>query len=128
MTSRESTSRIGHIASLAALVLAATASLGVISATSANAAPASPTGFGVFYVNGVQRVSNWSDNRTGPFPTKGLTTTYNQARITYLVPENPTGGYPVYIVSPPDRGESMPVDQTCVPSSSSDAYVPTSTP
>ncbi len=77
MTSRESTSRIGHIASLAALVLAATASLGVISATSANAAPASPTGFGVFYVNGVQRVSNWSDNRTGPSPTKGLTTTYN---------------------------------------------------
>jgi len=110
------------------------------------AQPPGPAGFGVFYVNGVQRPSNWSDNRNsgGTFPTKGLTTTYNQARITYLRPEKPTGpnivlvpgyglasdiylttpdlrkgwaqllyeaGYPVYIVSPPDRGESMPVDQ-----------------
>jgi len=108
--------------------------------------PPGPPGFGVFYVNGVQRTSDWSDNRNsgGTFPTKGLTTTYNQARITYLRPANPTGpnivlvpgyglaadiymttpdlrqgwaqqlydaGYPVYIVSPPDRGESMPIDQ-----------------
>lgn len=104
------------------------------------------TGFGVFYVNGVQRTSNWSDNRNsgGLFPTSGLTTVYDQARITYLVPEEPMGpnivlvpgyglsadiymttpdrrkgwaqvlyeqGYPVYVLSPPDRGESMPVDQ-----------------
>ncbi len=104
------------------------------------------TGFGVLYVNGVQRVSNWSDNcnTAGLFPTSGLTTTYDQARITYMVPEEPTGpnivlvpgyglaadiwmttpdlrkgwaqmlydaGYPVYVLSPPDRGESMPVDQ-----------------
>jgi len=112
----------------------------------AEAQPPVPPGFGVFYVNGVQRISNWSDNRNsgGTFPTEGLTTTYNQARVTYLRPENPTGpnivlvpgyglasdiylttpdvrqgwaqslysaGYPVYVVSPPDRGESMPVDQ-----------------
>lgn len=105
-----------------------------------------PPGFGVFYVNGVKRTSNWSDNRNsgGTFPTRGLSTTYNQARITYLRPAKPTGvnivlvpgyglasdiylttpdlrqgwaqqlydsGYPVYVVSPPDRGESMPVDQ-----------------
>ncbi|MFM7145480.1 MAG: hypothetical protein ACKOW5_04005, partial [Actinomycetales bacterium] len=99
----------------------------------------------------VQRISDWSDNRnsSGTFPTKGLTTTYDQARITYLRPESPTGpnivlvpgyglasdiymttpdlrqgwaqqlynaGYPVYVLSPPDRGESMPVDQinTCL--------------
>jgi pimeloyl-ACP methyl ester carboxylesterase len=103
-------------------------------------------GFGVFYVNGEQHPSNWSDNRQsgGKLPTKGLTTTYHQARITYLIPEVATGpnivlvpgyglssdiymttpdqrqgwaqslyrqGYPVYIVSPPDRGESMPVDK-----------------
>ncbi|MFM8895643.1 MAG: hypothetical protein ACKOE2_09770, partial [Actinomycetales bacterium] len=94
----------------------------------------------------MQLISDRSDNRnsSGTFPTKGLTTTYDQARITYLRPESPTGpnivlvpgyglasdiymttpdlrqgwaqqicnaGYPVYVLSPPDRGESMPVDQ-----------------
>lgn len=144
MTIKTSRSRAGRVASLAALALAVAAPLSVLPAVTASAAPANPAGFGVFYVNGVQRISNWSDNRTSPFPTKGLSTTYNQARITYLVPENPTGpnivlvpgyglasdiymttpdlregwaqqlykaGYPVYVVSPPDRGESMPVDQ-----------------
>lgn len=110
-----------------------------------NSVQAEP-GIGVFYVNGVQRVSDYSDNRDsdGKFPTKGLTTVYDQAKITYLIPEKPTGpnivlvpgyglpadiymttpdrrqswaqmlyraGYPVYLLSPPDRGESMPVDQ-----------------
>lgn len=114
--------------------------------TSVSKAQSLLPGFGVFYVNGVQHKSNWSDNRNskGKFPTRGLTTTYNQARITYLRPELPSGpnivlvpgyglaadiymttpdlrkgwaqtlyaaGYPVYVVSPPDRGESIPVDQ-----------------
>jgi len=118
----------------------------VSSQVRADVQPPGPPGFGVFYVNGVQRISDWSDNRnsSGTFPTKGLTTTYDQARITYLRPESPTGpnivlvpgyglasdiymttpdlrqgwaqqlynaGYPVYVLSPPDRGESMPVDQ-----------------
>ena len=143
----------------ATLTLATVLPLATLAASPTSAAPAmvgsqvradvrppGPPGFGVFYVNGVQRTSNWSDNRNsgGEFPTKGLTTTYNQARITYLRPENPTGpnivlvpgyglasdiymttpdlrqgwaqmlyaaGYPVYVISPPDRGESMPVDQ-----------------
>ena len=109
--------------------------------------PPGEAGFGVFYVNGVRHVSNWSDNRDNDdqgLPTKGRTSTYNQARITYLRPEHPTGpnivlvpgyglaadiymttpdirqgwaqmlyeaGYPVYLLSPPDRGESMPIDQ-----------------
>jgi len=108
--------------------------------------PPGPAGFGIFYVNGEQHVSNWSDNREWKhgFPTRGRTTTYYQARITYLRPEKPTkpnivlvpgyglasdiymttpdlregwaqmlykAGYPVYVVSPPDRGESMPIDQ-----------------
>jgi len=133
------------MATLAAAGSAAAPGAGT-SAISAEVTPPGPPGFGVFYVNGVQRISNWSDNRNsgGTFPTTGLTTTYNQARVTYLRPENPTGpnivlvpgyglasdiymttpdlrqgwaqllyaaGYPVYVVSPPDRGESMPVDQ-----------------
>ncbi|MEK9809949.1 MAG: hypothetical protein VW362_05845 [Candidatus Nanopelagicales bacterium] len=108
--------------------------------------PPGPDGFGVFYVNGEQHKSNWSDNRDAPkgFPTSKRTSTYYQARITYLRPENPTGpnivlvpgyglasdiwmttpdlregwaqmlyhaGYSVYVLSPPDRGESMPIDQ-----------------
>jgi len=107
--------------------------------------PPGPAGFGVFYVNGKQQPSNWSDNRgsDGRLPTSGLTSTKRQARITYLRPENPTKpnivlvpgyglaadiymttpdlregwaqllyaqGYPVYVVSPPDRGESMSID------------------
>ena len=107
--------------------------------------PPGPAGFGVFYVNGKQQPSNWSDNRgsQGRLPTSGLTSTKRQARITYLRPQNPTKpnivlvpgyglaadiymttpdlregwaqllyaqGYPVYVVSPPDRGESMSID------------------
>lgn len=114
--------------------------------TQTTVTPPGPAGFGVFYVNGKQHASNWSDNREAPdgFPTDDRTSTYYQARITYLRPENPTkpnivlvpgyglasdiwmttpdlregwaqllykAGYPVYVVSPPDRGESMPIDQ-----------------
>lgn len=140
--------RPGRGLALGAAAVAAALALCTAGASSAAAADstaaAQPSGFGVFYVNGVQRVSDWSDNRTQPLPSKGLTTTKNQARITYLVPENPTGpnivlvpgyglaadiwmttpdlregwaqqlykaGYPVYVVSPPDRGESMQIDQ-----------------
>lgn len=99
---------------------------------------------GVFYVNGEQQYSPYSDNRDQPFPTHGTTTVYNQAKVTYMIPAHPTGpnivlvpgyglssdiymttpdkregwaqqfykaGYSVYIISPPDRGESMPVDK-----------------
>lgn len=132
------------------LGVAAAASLVAVAANTTFAGDVTPTeftGYGVFYVNGEQRTSNWSDNRNAPdgkLPTRGKTTTYNQARITYLVPEKPTGpniilvpgyglaadiymttpdlrqgwaqalyeaGHPVYVVSPPDRGESMPIDQ-----------------
>lgn len=123
--------------------------------TAPSVAPPGPPGFGVFYVNGVQKPSNWSDNRgyevdgkminkPGKLPTTRLTTTKESARVTYLRPENPTKpnivlvpgyglssdiwmttpdlrqgwaqmlyneGYSVYVLSPPDRGESMEIDQ-----------------
>lgn len=140
---------IGAAAAIAAGALVVGGSFAAQPQTASPAAevtPPGPAGFGVFYVNGEQHVSNWSDNRdtvTG-FPTRGRTTTYYQARVTYLRPDNPTKpnivlvpgyglaadiwmttpdlregwaqmlyneGYPVYVVSPPDRGESMPIDQ-----------------
>lgn len=147
---------IGAAAAVAAGALVVGGSLAAqpqVAAPAAQVTPPGPAGFGVFYVNGEQHVSNWSDNRDvkddgrpkiNGFPTSGRTTTYYQARITYLRPENPTKpnivlvpgyglasdiwmttpdlregwaqmlynqGYPVYVVSPPDRGESMPIDQ-----------------
>jgi pimeloyl-ACP methyl ester carboxylesterase len=140
---------IGATAAIAAGALVVGGSLAAQPQTATPAVevtPPGPAGFGVFYVNGEQHVSNWSDNRdtTTGFPTRGRTTTYYQARVTYLRPDNPTKpnivlvpgyglaadiwmttpdlregwaqmlyneGYPVYVVSPPDRGESMPIDQ-----------------
>jgi len=153
MTGRRTKILAASLAGALALVGGAAVASGTPSAPAADAAPAvtppGPAGFGVFYVNGVQKPSNWSDNRgykdnePGDLPTSGLTTTKESARVTYLRPENPTrpnvvlvpgyglaadiwmttpdlrqgwaqqlydAGYSVYVLSPPDRGESMEID------------------
>lgn len=142
---------LSGLAALGAVILGASlltaSSPAIVSADSAGVTASGTSrapGFGVFYVNGRQHTSNWSDSRKGHLPTRGLTTTYNEARVTYLLPDRPTGtpvvlvpgyglssdiwmttpdqrmgwaqmlyaaGHPVYVLSPPDRGESMPVDQ-----------------
>lgn len=52
---------------------------------------------GVFYVGGTRVDSPYSDERDAAFPTSGRSTVAGQAKITYLIPEQVTGG-PIVLI------------------------------
>lgn len=63
----------------------------ISSATVAGAQPLKLESMGLFFVGGERSDAPYSDNRDAIFPTTGRSTVSNQAKVTFLIPEEVTG-------------------------------------